>query len=106
MDGFSHEDVSLTENVHQLFKKDEKYIDPTESAASYDKEGKRMNRADSSALRGIGDIWASAQDISFWDIGLAGGDRYPGPGSQEAYLWTVEAAGWKRSPRCGRMAVL
>ena len=24
------------------------------------------------ALRGFSDIWASAQDISFWDIGLAG----------------------------------
>lgn len=73
LDGFRHEDVSLTENVHQMFKKDGKYIDPTEPAASYDKEGKRMSRAHSSALRGIGDIWASAQDISFWDIGLAGG---------------------------------
>ena len=30
---FMHEDVSLTENVHQLFKKDRLYIDPTEPAS-------------------------------------------------------------------------
>ena len=67
-----HEDVSLTENVHQLFKKERLYIDPTEPAASYDGEGGLIPRTDSSALRGFSDIWASAQDISFWDIGLAG----------------------------------
>ena len=69
---FLHEDVSLTDNVHQTFKSDRLYIDPTEPAASYDAEGKAVRRLDSSALRGFSDIWASAQDISFWDIGLAG----------------------------------
>lgn len=73
LDKFTHEDVSLTENIHQIFKKDGKYIDPTEPAASYDAEGKRIPYVSSSALRGFSDIWASAQDISFWDIGLAGG---------------------------------
>lgn len=72
LDNFLHEDVSLTENVHQLFKKDRLYIDPVEPAASYDNEGNLAPRMDSSALRGFADIWASAQDISFWDIGLAG----------------------------------
>lgn len=70
---FYHEDVSRTDNVHQLFKTDRLYIDPTEPAVSYDAEGKPVGRLDSSALRGFSDIWASAQDISFWDIGLAGG---------------------------------
>ena len=73
LEAFRHENVSLTENVHQLFKRDGRYIDPTEPASSYDKEGRKHETADSSALRGFGDIWASAQDISFWDIGLAGG---------------------------------
>lgn len=73
LENFRHEDVSLTENIHQLFKKDGTYIDPTEPAASYDELGRRTGRAASSALRGVGDVWASAQDISFWDIGLAGG---------------------------------
>lgn len=70
---FSHENVALTENVHQLFKMDGSYIDPTEPASSYNVEGRKITIADSSALRGFSDIWASAQDISFWDIGLAGG---------------------------------
>ena len=69
---FHHEDVSLTENVHQRFKQDKLYIDPTEPAASYD-GGAAVPRVRSSALRGFSDVWASAQDISFWDIGLAGG---------------------------------
>lgn len=69
---FFAEDVARTGNVHQLFKADGRYIDPTEPAQSYDAEGAPVARADSSAVRGFGDIWASAQDISFWDIGLAG----------------------------------
>lgn len=72
-DLFMHEDVSLTDNVHQLFKKNGLYIDPTEYAASYNSDGRPVQRVKSSALRGFSDIWASAQDISFWDIGLAGG---------------------------------
>mgnify|MGYP003821141741 CR=1 FL=1 len=67
------EDVSQTENVHQAFKMDGRYIDPSEPAQSYDEDGEAIPRAESSALRGFSDIWASAQDISFWDIGLAGG---------------------------------
>ena len=70
---FLHEDVSLTGNVHQAFKMDRLYIDPTEPAASYEDNGDAIRRVDSSSLRGFSDIWASAQDISFWDIGLAGG---------------------------------
>lgn len=70
---FAHEDVSLTENLHQRFKLEKQFIDPTEPAASYNEAGEPVAQAASSALRGYGDIWASAQDISFWDIGLAGG---------------------------------
>lgn len=72
LDKFVHEDVSLSGNVHQLFKKDGLYISPTEPAASYDENHRLIQRAESSALRGFSDIWASAQDISLWDIGLAG----------------------------------
>lgn len=69
---FMNEDVSKTENIHQQFKSDGRYIDPIEPAQSYDSEGNPVARADTSALRGFSDIWSSAQDISFWDIGLAG----------------------------------
>lgn len=69
---FRQEDLTKSANVHQIFKKDGGYIDPTETAASY-QDGKLLPQMHSSALRGFADIWASAQDISFWDIGLAGG---------------------------------
>lgn len=73
LENFNHEDVSLTEDIHQKFKMDKLYIDPTEYAVSYDSEGAKVPVVPSSALRGFSDIWASAQDISFWDIALAGG---------------------------------
>jgi len=69
---FNAEDISKTANVHQAFKSDGHFIDPAEPAQSYDKDGSAVPRTESSALRGFSDIWASAQDISFWDIGLAG----------------------------------
>lgn len=71
--GYHKEDVSLTGNIHQLFKTDGCYIDPVETASSYREDGSPYGLIPSSALRGFGDVWASAQDISFWDIGLAGG---------------------------------
>lgn len=69
MSNFPHEDVSSTENIHQLFKKDPYYIDPVEPASSYDDNGKKVSFE---AIRGFNDIWSSAQDVSFWDISLAG----------------------------------
>lgn len=72
MGSFHTEDVALTGGIHQLFKADHMYIDPVEPAQSYDASGKPVPIADSSALRGFSDLWASAQDISFWDICLAG----------------------------------
>lgn len=72
LDSFYHEDVSLSGNVHQKFKANRLYIDPAEPAASYDEAGHKIPVIPSAALRGFADIWASAQDISFWDIGLAG----------------------------------
>ena len=69
---FHHEDISRTADIHQLFKMDRLYINPTEPAVSYDSSGTPITAAETTALRGFSDIWASAQDISFWDIGLAG----------------------------------
>lgn len=91
LDKFRHEDVSLTGNVHQAFKKDGRYIDPTESACGYDASGNPVARVHSSALKGFSDIWASAQDISFWDIGLAGAVLIHAP-ENRAMIY----APWKR----------
>ena len=70
LSAFHQEDLSLSEYVHQIFKTDGRYIDPAETAVSYQSDGSAFPQMHSSALRGFGDVWASA---SFWDIGLAGG---------------------------------
>lgn len=111
---FRHEDVSLTENVHQTFKADRLYIDPTEPAASYDRDGNLVGRLDSSGLRGFSDIWASAQDISFWDIGLAGSVLIHKPENRAVVYapWTLPdgreipaSAGWQFYKHRGLMDI-
>ena len=37
--GYHKEDLSLTGNIHQLFKTDGRYIDPVETASSYREDG-------------------------------------------------------------------
>lgn len=73
LDNFKHEDVFQSDYVHQIFKMNGEYIDPIEFSRSYDDNGQEINGQVISSKRGYNDIWASAQDISFWDIGLAGG---------------------------------
>ncbi len=68
----NYENLGESGGIHQLFKKDMLYVNPAEPAKSYDGEGNEIAPISSSALRGFSDIWASAQDISFWDIALAG----------------------------------
>lgn len=104
LDSFNHEDVSLTENIHELFKDDKRYIDPTEYAVSYDSNGIVTPRREASALKGFSDLWASAQDISFWDIALAGSILIHEPDNRALIYepWNMidgksipEVAGWQ-----------
>ena len=60
---FVHEALSPEAFVHQLFKQDGSYIDPTEPAASYGEDGTLIHPVCSTALRGFSDLWASAQDV-------------------------------------------
>ncbi len=60
---------------HQKFLSERPYIDPTELATGYtEKDGKitPVPRNSQSAWYASGAILASAEDISLWDIGLAG----------------------------------
>ncbi len=62
-------------NVHQLFKSNKEYINAAETTAGYrDKEGKLVRAAtlNGAAMKGFSDIWASAENVSHWDIALAG----------------------------------
>lgn len=73
LDQFHHEDINETNPVHQLFKLHHEMIDPTETAESYDERGDQINAKAVTGIKGYHDLWASAQDISYWDIALAGG---------------------------------
>lgn len=69
------ENLNESFNLHQKFKSDAAYIDPTENASGYKAVNGQLQRQDlieSSALKGFADLWASAEDISTWDIALAG----------------------------------
>lgn len=68
----NEEDVSLTGNLHQQFKSNPYFVNPSERATGYDGDLNPVLSVPSSALKGFADIWASAEDISFWDICLAG----------------------------------
>ncbi len=66
------EDITKQGGLHKQFKSDVQYINPTENAVGYNGGLDRIPLNKSEALKGFGDIWASAEDVSFWDIGLAG----------------------------------
>lgn len=69
------EAVEKNGNRHQEFLRERPYIDPTELAQGYtERDGKLVpvHLPAQSAWLGHGNILASAEDISLWDIGLAG----------------------------------
>ncbi len=61
---------------HARFKAEASFINPIEPATGYKLvEGKlvAVPSAASQNLFAFGDLWSSAEDISVWDVGLAGG---------------------------------
>lgn len=63
------------DNQHSRFKTEVDFINPAEPATGYVGSGsdlKPVSADESANLFGFGDIWSSAEDISKWDIGLAG----------------------------------
>lgn len=69
------EDISKSGLRHELFKKERDYINPAEVSTGYREDSGKLVKADDinpSALKGFGDVWASAENISHWDIALAG----------------------------------
>ncbi len=63
------QEVLSKDNKHREFLKVLEYIDPTENASGYNQQ---LESVPFVPLKGFSDIWASAEDISFWDIALAG----------------------------------
>lgn len=66
--------VEKNGNAHSLFKSQVGYVDPAEPAAGYAWEPGKGLVAQSLPvnLRGYADIWSTPEEISFWDIALAG----------------------------------
>jgi CubicO group peptidase (beta-lactamase class C family) len=67
---------SFREKPHARFKSEIPYINPVEPAVGYrDVQGKLMavDPRASESLFAFGSLWSSAEDISAWDIALAGG---------------------------------
>jgi D-alanyl-D-alanine carboxypeptidase len=70
------EAVEKNGSRHKEFLQQRAYIDPTEAATGYtEKDGTLVpvKRNSQSAWSANGAVLASAEDISLWDIGLAGG---------------------------------
>lgn len=69
------EDVRGRGNRHSLFKSRVEYVDPAEPAKGYAVKDGSLHAVlppARSALRGFSDVWSTPQEISFWDICLAG----------------------------------
>jgi uncharacterized protein (DUF302 family) len=75
LSGIKSEAVETSGFKHREFLRERPYIDPTEMATGYaEKDGKLtpVRRNSQSAWYAHGAVLASAEDISLWDIGLAG----------------------------------
>ena len=85
--GHTHQDpVELNANWHSRFLNEEAYINPIEPATGYalkDGRATKVARNTSSSLFAYGSIWSSAEDISFWDIGLAGNILIKNPADRD-----------------------
>ena len=92
-----NEKITPENTRHSLFTKEGRFIDPAEPAA-----GTRLipdglvatSPFLSGTLKGFADIWASAEDISTWDIALAGSILIEKPENRALiYKPTVLASG-------------
>ncbi len=95
------EDVTATANVHQTFKNDKDYINPSETTTGYvEKDGKLVAAPAISAtsLKGFSDIWASAENVSHWDIGLAGNVLITKPENRDMIYKPTKLANGKVVP--------
>lgn len=95
------EDVTTTANVHQTFKKDKDYINPSETTTGYvEKDGKLAVAPTISptSLKGFSDIWASAENVSHWDIGLAGNVLIEKPENRDIIYKPTKLANGKIVP--------
>jgi uncharacterized protein (DUF302 family) len=99
------EPVEKNSLKHQDFLRDRRFVHPAEAAKGYvERDGKLLPRArnSSSAWLGCGSVFASAEDISLWDIGLAGNLLVSKPEDREFLYHAVKLKGETSVPaHCG-----
>ncbi len=70
------EPLSEQDNKHEKFRNSRFYINPAERATGYrfseNRETVRVPVTTGAGLQGFSDIWASAEDLSYWGIALNG----------------------------------
>lgn len=105
------------DNQHSRFKTDPAFINPPEPATGYQDEKGQMvatSAAASNNLYGFGDIWSSAEDISQWDIALAGAVLIKDPADRDVIYTPTKLdngtvvpamAGWEFTHHPGFMEV-
>lgn len=95
------ENVAATGNVHQTFKKDKDYINPSETTTGYVEKDGRLVVAPSispTSLKGFSDLWSSAEDVSHWDIALAGSVLIDKPENRDVIYKPTKLANGKVVP--------
>lgn len=88
-------------NVHRLFKQDKDYINAAETTAGYmDKDGQlvKVPAINGAAMKGFSDIWASAGNVSHWDIALAGNILIAKPENRALIYGPTKLSGGKVIP--------
>lgn len=95
------ENIASTGNVHEAFKSDKVYISPAETTTGYveaDGQLTAVERVSPTALKGYSDIWASAENVSFWDIALAGSVLIAKPENRAVIYGPTQLANGKVVP--------
>ena len=100
LDQIKQEDLSKSDNQHAIFKRDREYINPTETTVGYrEEDGKLVETVvQTASMKGFADIWASAENISHWDIALAGAVLIAKPENRDMVYQPTKLANGKVVP--------
>jgi len=90
-------------NQHARFTSEIPYISPVEAATGYGPgtDEKPVDPSSNDGLPGFSDLWSSAEDISFWDVGLAGSILVNKPADRELIYAPTRLRNGKVVPAVG-----
>lgn len=94
-------DVTFTADVYQTFKKNRDFLNLSETTTGYvEKDGKLVVApiVSPTAMKGFSDIWASAENVSHWNIALAEGVLIAKPENRNMIYKTTTLTNGKKVP--------